>query len=134
VLKYFGYHMNKFRVFEARSLKFDETKNWLVAVWSSCVKKNNFFSIFYFGLHISQAFQEHQAHQILTLYEPMVKFCLKWVFSSFFLYFMKTPTCSQMAKTEQRLKGRVLRKKFVLSIISWFSTFLSLFLFVHSSP
>jgi hypothetical protein len=30
-------------------------------------------------LNISQAFQEHQAHQILTPYEPVVKFCSKWV-------------------------------------------------------
>jgi hypothetical protein len=26
-----------------------ETKNWLIAVWAACVKKNNFFSIFSFG-------------------------------------------------------------------------------------
>jgi hypothetical protein len=25
-----------------------ETKNWSIAVWAACVKKNNFFSIFSF--------------------------------------------------------------------------------------
>jgi hypothetical protein len=38
-------------------------------------------------LHNSQAFWQHQARQILTLYEPTVKFCSKKVLDSFFLYF-----------------------------------------------
>jgi hypothetical protein len=33
----------------AQPLKFLETKNWLIAVWAACVKKNIFFSIFSFG-------------------------------------------------------------------------------------
>jgi hypothetical protein len=30
-------------------------------------------------LYISQAFREHQTRSILTAYEPVVKFCSKWV-------------------------------------------------------
>jgi hypothetical protein len=32
----------------ALTLKFLETKNWSIADWAACVKKNNFFSIFTF--------------------------------------------------------------------------------------
>jgi hypothetical protein len=35
----------------------------------------------------------------------------------------KAPTCSYVAKIAQGLKGKVLRKNFVLSIESWFFTF-----------
>jgi hypothetical protein len=31
------------------TLKFLDTKNWWIAVWAACVKKNIFFSIFSFG-------------------------------------------------------------------------------------
>ena len=41
-------------------------------------------------LHISKAFQEHQTCLIPASYEPMVKFCLKRVLNSFFLYFLKS--------------------------------------------
>jgi hypothetical protein len=52
-----------------------------------------FFSNFFFWtseLHISQAFRQHQAHQLSTPYESMVNFCSKWVVTSFFLYFLKS--------------------------------------------
>jgi hypothetical protein len=77
-----------------------------------------FFNFFFWTskLHILQAFWDHQARPISTPYEPMVKFCSKWVLCSFFLYFFKS---SHVAKTAQGLKGRVLRKKFVLPIESW---------------
>ena len=57
---------------------------------SLCEEKYIFFNFFFrtSELHILQAFQEHQAHQIPTLYEPVVKFCSKWVLSSFFMYFV----------------------------------------------
>jgi hypothetical protein len=32
----------------SNSLKFLETKNWSIAVWAACVKKNIFFSFFSF--------------------------------------------------------------------------------------
>jgi hypothetical protein len=50
----------------------------LIVVWAAWVKKNDFFLNFFFWtseLHISQAFNEHQARPISTLYELVVKFC-----------------------------------------------------------
>jgi hypothetical protein len=52
-----------------------------------------FFSNIFFWtseLHISQAFHEHQVWPIPTPYEPVVKFCSKWVLSLFFLYFLRS--------------------------------------------
>jgi hypothetical protein len=83
-------------------------------------------------LHISQASQEHQIHPILTPYELVVKFCSKWVLSSFFIYFLRSSTCSHVAQTAQGLKDRVLRKKFVLPIASWFFHFFHFFLLLMS--
>jgi hypothetical protein len=56
------------------------------------VKKNKFFSIFFWTseLRISQAFCEHQARPIPTLYEPMANFCWKHVLSLFFMYFLRS--------------------------------------------
>jgi hypothetical protein len=70
-----------------------------------CEEKYIFFNIFFWTseLHILQAFQEHQTRQIPTPYESGVKFCSKWVLSSFFLG-------THVAKTAQGLKDRVLRK------------------------
>ena len=59
------------------------------------------FSIFSFWtrkLHISQALWEHQAHQILTPYEPVEKFCSKHILISFLCIFWRAPTCSQLPK------------------------------------
>jgi hypothetical protein len=58
-------------------LKFLETKNWSTAVWAACVKKNIFFQFFLLDseLHIPQAFREHQARPIPTLYDPVANFC-----------------------------------------------------------
>jgi hypothetical protein len=53
-----------------------------------------------------------------------------WVHFSCILW--GAPTCSHVNKTAQKLKGRVLRKKFKLPIESWFLTFFHLF-FSHSS-
>jgi hypothetical protein len=67
--------------------KFLETKNWSIAVWAACVKKNILFYIYFFStseLHILQALWEHEARPIPTLCEPVVKFCSKWILSSFF--------------------------------------------------
>jgi hypothetical protein len=41
------------------------------------------------------------------------------------------PTCSHVAEIAQGLKDRVLRKKFVLAIKSWFFTFSHVFIFAH---
>ena len=92
-----------------------------------------FFNFFFWTseLHISQAFREHQARQISTLYELVEKFCWRWVISSFFMYFLNSSYMQHVAEAAQRLKGRVLRKKFFLPIKSWFFTFFSLFLFSH---
>ena len=50
-------------------------------------------------------------------------------FRAHFSYiFWGAPTCSYMVEVAQGLKGRVLRKKFVLSIESWFSLFSFFFL------
>jgi hypothetical protein len=48
---------------------------------SLCEEKSFFFNLFFWTseLHISQAFREHQARLILTLYELVVKFCSKHV-------------------------------------------------------
>jgi hypothetical protein len=48
------------------------------------------FSFWTSELYIPWAFWEHQAHSIPTPYEHVVKFCWKWVLSSFFLYFLKS--------------------------------------------
>jgi hypothetical protein len=40
-------------------------------------------------VHISQAFWQYQARQIMALYEPMVNFCLKWVVNYFFMYVLR---------------------------------------------
>jgi hypothetical protein len=63
------------------------------------------------------------------LNEPMMKFCSKWVLSSFFLYFLRSSYTHPCGWNCPRTKGRVLRKKFVLPIESWFFTFFSLFFF-----
>jgi hypothetical protein len=54
-----------FKKIDTSSLKFLETKNWSIAVWAACVKKNKKIPISFWTseLHISQAFQEHQACQ-----------------------------------------------------------------------
>jgi hypothetical protein len=41
------------------------------------------------GLYI-ECPPEHQARPISTPYEPVVKFCSKWVLCSFFLYFIRS--------------------------------------------
>jgi hypothetical protein len=41
-------------------------------------------------LHISQAFWQHQALQILIMYEPVINFGSKWVVNLFFLYFLRS--------------------------------------------
>jgi hypothetical protein len=51
------------------------------------LKKLNFFLTS--ELHISQAFQEHQACPIPTPYEPIVKFCSKRVLMFIFPVFSK---------------------------------------------
>jgi hypothetical protein len=51
---------------------------WSIAIWAAYEKKKEKKINFHFWtseLHISQAFREHQARPILTLYEPVVKFC-----------------------------------------------------------
>jgi hypothetical protein len=95
---------------------------------SLCEEKWFFFNFFFWTseIHISQAFREHQARPIPTLYEHVLKFCWKWVLSSFNILW-GTPTCSHVAKTTQGLKGRVLRKTFTMSIESWFFTFFHFF-------
>jgi hypothetical protein len=44
---------------------------------SLCEEFLFFFNFFFWTseLHISQAFREHQARPILTLYEPLANFC-----------------------------------------------------------
>jgi hypothetical protein len=112
-------------------------KNWLFDVWAISRNKISFLFNYYFWmskLNISQAFWQHQACPIPTLHKPMVNFCSKWVVSSFFLYFLRTPTCSYVVKTTQGLKGKVLKKKFVLLIESWVFTFFQfcfLFMVLH---
>jgi hypothetical protein len=59
---------------------------------SLCEEKLFFINFFFWTneLHISQAFREHQACPIPTLYEPVANFCWKQVLSSFFMYFLKS--------------------------------------------
>jgi hypothetical protein len=66
------------------------TKNWSFNIWAACEKENTFFLNYFFRtseLHISEAFFQHQAHPILTMYEPMIKFCSKSIVSYFFVIF-----------------------------------------------
>jgi hypothetical protein len=66
-------------------------------------------------------------HPIPTLYEVLLKMGIHFSF-----IFRGTPTCSHVVKTAQGLKGKVLKKKFVLPIEPWFFTFFTFFFF-HGS-
>jgi hypothetical protein len=84
-------------------------------------------------LHVSQAFWQHQARQILTLYEHVMTFCSNGLQIHFLVFFWGAPISSYMAK---RLKGRVPKRKFVLPKESWISTstffqFLFLLMVLH---
>jgi hypothetical protein len=81
----------------------------------------------------SQAFWEHQTCSIPTPYKPVVKFVQNWFKVHFSSSFWGAPICSHAAKTTQGLKGRVLRKEFVLSIESWFFIFFHFYFFAHGS-
>jgi hypothetical protein len=62
--------------------------------------------------------------------EFLLKTGIKLIFSCIF---WGAPTCSHVAKIAQGLKGRVLRKKFVLPIESLFFTFFHFLFFTHGS-
>jgi hypothetical protein len=94
-----------------------------------------FFSIFIFWtgeLHISQAFCRHQARPIPTPYEPVVKFCSKWVLSSFFLYFLRSSYMQPCGWHCPRPEGQGAKKEvcFAHRILDF--TFFHFF-FVHGS-
>jgi hypothetical protein len=65
-------------------------KNWSIAVWAACVKKNNFFSIFFFWtseLHILQAFYElgtPNSDSVWACGEGLFKTGIKFIFPVFF--------------------------------------------------
>jgi hypothetical protein len=61
-------------------------------------------------LHNSQAFYQHQARQIPTLYDP-VNFCSKWVVNSFFLYFLGNSQMQSCGKHCLRAKGQGTKKQ-----------------------
>jgi hypothetical protein len=88
-----------------------------------------FFLIFFFNYffwNMNYIFREHQARQNSDSVWVHGEVCPKLVLSSFFLYFLR----NHVDKIAQGLKGRVLRKKFVLPIESWFFTFFTFFLFM----
>jgi hypothetical protein len=62
-------------------------------------------------LDILQAFCEHQARPIPTLYEPVVKFCSKRVLSSFFLYFLKSSYMQPCGWNCPRAEGQGAKKE-----------------------
>jgi hypothetical protein len=59
-------------------------------VW--VIFKEFVFNFFFWtsDLYISQAFWQYQACQILTPYEPVMKFCTKRVLIYFFMYFLRS--------------------------------------------
>jgi hypothetical protein len=60
-----------------------------------------FFNHFFFqksGLHILQAFHQHQKNPIPILYEFMMHFHFRWVVISFFMYSLRSPICNHMPK------------------------------------
>jgi hypothetical protein len=80
---------------------------------SLCEEKYFFFNFFFLTseLHISHAFREHQARPIPTLYEPVVKFCSKWVLSSFFLYFQRSSYMQPCGWNCPRTEGQGAKKE-----------------------
>jgi hypothetical protein len=84
-------------------------------------------------LHISQAFQQHQARQIPTPYELMVKFCSKYVVNSFSCIFWGIATWSHVARTTQGLKGRMPKKRVCFGHRILGFHFLSNFVYAHGS-
>jgi hypothetical protein len=85
-----------------------------------------YFSIFSFGwvnciFHKLSVNTKHVQFQLcMNLWWSFVK---NRYLAHFSRVFWGAPTCSHVAKVAQGLKGRVLRKKFVLPIESWFFTF-----------
>jgi hypothetical protein len=68
--------------------RFLETKNWLFFVWAPCEKRNIYMILFLVlnsELHISQAFRQHQTHQIPNPYELVVNFYSKWIVNNSYL-------------------------------------------------
>jgi hypothetical protein len=80
-------------------------------------------------LHISQAFREHQACQIPTPYEPVANFCWKRVFSSFFMYFLRSSNMQPCGWSCPRAKGQGAKKEVCFAHKILVSHFFSLFLF-----
>jgi hypothetical protein len=76
-------------------------------------RKINFFQFFLktSELHISQAFREHQACLIPAPYEPVVKFCFKWVLNSFFLYFLRSSYIQSCGWNCPRAEGQGAKKE-----------------------
>jgi hypothetical protein len=98
----------------------------------------DFYFIFKFffwtsELHISQAFHEHQACPIPTLYEPVANFCWKQVLSSFFMYFLRNSYMQPCDWNCPRVEGQGSQKIvcFVHKILVFY--FFSLFFFAHRS-
>jgi hypothetical protein len=90
-----------------------------------------FFDFFFWTseLHISQAFHEHQARQIPTLYEPVANFCWKQVLSSIFLYFPSSSYMQPCGQNCPRAERQVAKNKFCFAhkilvftffLFSWF--------------
>jgi hypothetical protein len=96
---------------------------------SLCEEFLFFFNSFFWTseLHISQAFQEHQARPILTSYEPVVKFCSKQVLSLFILYFLRSSCMQSWGWNYPRAEGQGAKKEVCFSIESWFFTFFTIF-------
>jgi hypothetical protein len=114
-------------------LKFLETKNWLIADWTACVKIYLFISIFSFRRvnYIFHKLSQNTKHvQFWLCMSPWCSFIQNGYYVHFSCIFLGAPTCSHVAETAQGLKGRVLRKKFLLPIKSWIFTFIRLF-FAH---
>jgi hypothetical protein len=78
-------------------------------------------------LHISQAFWEYQTRQFQLCMSSWWSFVQNGYKVHFSCSLWGIPTCSHMAKIAQRLKGRVLRKKFVLPTKSWLFTSFTFF-------
>ena len=93
-------------------------------MWQEIVSFYFIFSNQISKVHLSQAFWQHQACQIPTLYKPLVNFCLKQIMISFFNNFWGALVCNHVVESAQGQKCRVPKKKFVLPIESWILKFI----------
>jgi predicted transglutaminase-like protease len=92
-----------------------ETKNWSIAVWAACMKKNEFFSIFFKNfIQVNYIFHKLSVNtkyvQFRLYMSPWQIFVENGYQAHYSCIFYGAPTSSHVAETAEGLKGKVLKK------------------------